>query len=296
MSTLAIGYGTYGMQHEDVFTAVPRLARIGYASVEICALTGWPTAPAVFGAADRARLVATMKADRLQRPVVLGHLAPLAAGEERRRMLAEYRACLRLAADLAYGDEPPVFTTVLGGDLPPWAMGRDAILAGIHELAALAAAEGVVLALEPHVGGMFDTPEKAVWLVEAAASPHVRLNFDVSHFVAQGLPVPPAIAACLPHAVHIHIKDVVRSGGSFTFALPGHGGFAYADFFSRLVAAGSAIPVVVEVSGHVWRKPGYDAWAAAEEVFAFLAEERRGMEVLRADRWQVPPECRGVRA
>jgi sugar phosphate isomerase/epimerase len=274
-TAIRLGYGTYGMPDEDVFTAIPRLARIGYESVEICALPGRQTEPSRFDASARARLVAVMKDHGLARPVVLANFVPMAIGAERQAMIADFRALMQLTADLAYGSAPPVFTAVLGGILPAWDVGRVEILDNVVQFGRIAAEHGVVLAVEPHVGGSLDHPDKARWLVDTAASASVRLNFDVSHFVAQRLDIPAAIATCLPRAAHIHVKDVIHTEQGFEFALPGKSTFDYADYFSRVSAAGSAVPVVVEVSAQVWRKEGYEPWPAAEETFRFLDGERR---------------------
>ncbi len=272
---IRLGYGTYGMPDEDVFAAIPRLARIGYESVEICALSGRQTEPSRFDPSARARLVGVMKEHGLARPVVMGNFFPMAVGAERLKMIDEFRALMRLTADLSYGSAPPVFTAVLGGILPAWDAGRVEILDNVVQFGRIAAEHGVVLAVEPHVGGSLDHPEKARWLVDTAASASIRLNFDVSHFVAQRLDIPAAIATCLPRAAHIHVKDVIHRDQGFEFALPGKSTFDYADYFSRVAAAGGAVPVVVEVSAQVWRKAGYEPWPAAEETFRFLDGERR---------------------
>ncbi len=272
---IPIGYGTYGLPNEDVFTAVARLAAIGYGSVEICSVPGRQTEPSAFGPADRKRLVEAMQQHGLSLPVVLGPFTPTAAGAERTAAIQSFHDQMRLARDLSFGDAPAVYTAVLGGSIPAWDVGRERVLADVLEYGAIASAYGVVLALEPHAGGAFDTPEKARWLIDSAASSSIRLNFDVSHFVAQRLDIPEAIGICLPRASHIHVKDVIHRAGGYDFALPGAAGFDYADYFARLSSAGNSIPVVVEVSAQVWRSPGYQPWAAAEQSFACLDRARR---------------------
>jgi sugar phosphate isomerase/epimerase len=105
-----------------------------------------------------------------------------------------------------------VITSTLGPSLPPtWEAGRDRVAEAVGRLCAVAGEFGVVLAVEPHVGSGFDGPEKARWLVRAVDHPSLKLNVDVSQFVAQGLDVGAALELLIPHAAHLHVKDVASA-------------------------------------------------------------------------------------
>ena len=66
---------------------------------------------------------------------------------------------------------------------------------------------GVVIAIEPHVGDILDTPARALELLDAIQSPNLKLNFDISHFNVQGIPCQESVAALAPHTVHTHVKS-----------------------------------------------------------------------------------------
>ena len=78
--------------------------------------------------------------------------------------------------------------------------------------------------------GNFNTPEKAVWLMENTRHDHLKLNFDISHFVAQGIDMQRSIDLCVPYAVHTHIKDGYTEDGSVHYLLPGDGEMDLVDY------------------------------------------------------------------
>ena len=143
------------------------------------------------------------------------------------------------------------------------------------ELADIAREHGVILAAEPHVGGALDSPEKAVWLMERTDHPALRINFDISHFHVQGMDLRNSVDLCLPHAVHIHVKDGYIDGeGKVVFQLPGEGSLELGEYFRLLAEHGTDIPVTAEVSAMIWKLPDYAPWDAAERCHAALAEAR----------------------
>ena len=66
---MKIGYGTYGMQTENIFHILPRLRDIGYEAVEINAGDDWPTAPHKLDAGSREALAKTTRTWALNRPL-----------------------------------------------------------------------------------------------------------------------------------------------------------------------------------------------------------------------------------
>ena len=69
-------------------------------------------------------------------------------------------------------------TTTVGDPNPDWDTGKHLVRDGFLELADLASRHNVIVAAEPHAGGDFNTPEKAVWLMENTRhdSPEVELR------------------------------------------------------------------------------------------------------------------------
>ncbi len=136
---------------------------------------------------------------------------------------------------------------------------------------AAAAASRTIIAVKPHVGNALHTPEGATWLLRQVDSPWLKLAFDYSHFVLRGLPLEKTITTLLPDSVFIHVKDARGNADKFEFLLPGVEGIDYPDYFRCVRAAGYRGPVVVEVSGQISGRPGYDPIAAAKRSYANLA-------------------------
>ena len=271
---MKIGYGTYGMKALDIFDVLPGLKDIGFEMLEITAAPAWPTAPAKLSSEQRVRLRNNLQESGLGPAVVLCLAEPCVVGERRQAMLDEFEAVCRLATDIHYGSGPAIVTSTLGGPQPPWDTDKNAIAAYLTELAEIAGRHNCVYAIEPHVGGSFDRPEKANWLMRHTDHPHLRLNFDYSHFHIQGIDLEYSIDQCLPYSVHTHIKDGAMPEGRVQFTLPGDGNLDLTAYFKALVTRGSTLPVCVEVSGMVWNAPGYDPWLAAQRSFEALDRAR----------------------
>ena len=272
---IQLGYGTYGMKTVDPFEAVRGLKEIGFDAIEIAATKGWPTAPVVFGAGDRKRMVALFQELHLPHPVMLIQAAPCVEGEDRAAMLRDFEDLCVLARDLNFEGGSSIITSTMGGRAPDWDTEKEKIVGYLVELADIAGKYDVVYAIEPHVGGAFDTPEKAVWMMRQTGHPNLKLNYDYSHFWVQGMPLEESARDCLPDAVHIHIKDGRMEDGKVKFLLPGEGSFDLAKYLRTMAALRDDLPpVTVEVSGHVWNAEGYDPWQAARFCFEKLSAAR----------------------
>jgi sugar phosphate isomerase/epimerase len=99
--------------------------------------------------------------------------------------------------------------------------------AAFRAMVARAAAAGVTLTVEPHVGGLLASPAETLDFLEAA--PGLRLTLDHAHFACLGY-AQPAIDALIPHAAHVHLRQA-RPG-----ALQAKWGEGTLDF-DRLVEA-----------------------------------------------------------
>ncbi len=276
MGYVKLGAGTYAFRDVEVFQALPRLRRIGYEAIEILAGEGWPTAPARLNRDDRTRLSDAIQQQGFESPALMVLLPLCEEGRSRRAVDAEFRAVCQLARDLSFSDDSSVLSSPIGHQGPPWDSGRERIADRLLALADIAQEHGVILAVEPHVGNPLDSPEKAVWLMERTNHPALRLNFDISHFHVQGMDLRHCIEACLPYAVHIHVKDgYIGSDGEVVFQLPGEGSLDLGAYLRILTEHDATIPVTAEVSAMIWRQPDYDPWAAAEQSFAALDAARR---------------------
>ena len=130
------------------------------------------------------------------------HLAPNHPDDaERRESRLLFRDMLALAAAL----EAPGLTLLPGIDWPRETH-ADSLARAAEELlwrAELAAAEGVRLSIEAHIGSICPTPEAALELL--GQTPGLELTLDYTHFVAQGIPQE-RVHPLLAHARHFHAR------------------------------------------------------------------------------------------
>ena len=194
---MKLGYSNYGMRDVDIFEALPRIRSIGYEAMELCARDGWQTTADNFGAQDRKKLSAKLQEVGFPTPPIMEALDVCAAGDARAAMSRRAEATFELANDLNYGDGPPIVTTTVGDPNPDWDTGKCRVRDCFMELADLAGRHNVIVAAEPHAGSNFNTPEKAAWLMENTSHDHLKLNFDISHFVAQGIDMGRSIDLCV---------------------------------------------------------------------------------------------------
>ena len=269
---MKLGYGTYGMKDLDIFELLPKLRKIGYEGIEICSSAAWPTAPEKMNTGLRRDLAKLLADLGFLPPILLGSGWASTDEQGREKTLdALHRDC-ELANELNSGSAPAILTAILDSGNADWERDKNKIAETLFASAEIAKGCNVMLAIEPHVGGTLDTPEKAAWLVTETNHENLRMNFDVSHFHVQGYDDEKAVALCAPLAVHTHVKDGWIDDQGVHFQLPGEGDTDYPAYMRAMKAAGYDGLICVEVSGMVWGAEGYDPWRAAEFCYAVLNE------------------------
>ena len=270
-------YSTYGMKELDVFEALPRLKDMGYEGMEIAVTPSWPTEPAAMDQAARKKLADLFRQLEWPTPALMALLSPCTEGQERPAALAQFRASFELGRELRLDDNPLVVSTTLGRK-PAWETGKERIVELVLELADIAAEYAAVVAIEPHAGDDFETPEKAAWLMEQTNHPHLGLNFDYSHFVVEGIDLQHSLDLNLKYSVHNHIKDgYLDEEGKVRYLLPGAGDLDMNVYFKAIRDAGWDKYICPEVTGQIWNAEGYDAWATAQFCFDKLSEARKSL-------------------
>ena len=112
----------------------------------------------------------------------------------------------------------------------------------LRDMTRLADDHGVVLTIEPHVGGLLDSPQRTEELIENV--PGLKLTLDYAHFVCTGY-TQSQIDPLAEHAAHIHLRQA-RPG-----ALQAKWGEGTLDFGAMI---------------HTLRSVGYDGFLSLEYV------------------------------
>ncbi|NOZ22914.1 MAG: sugar phosphate isomerase/epimerase [Planctomycetes bacterium] len=269
---MKLAYGTYGLPGVMPEDAAPRLAEIGYEGLEITAIDRFCADPDKMDAARREKLRDLLQEHGMAVPSIMLLLKVM--GDEEglhEQNLKEFRKAAQLSADLTVG-RTPVVTSTMGGGKGPWEDFREELVRRLGDYAKIAEELGVVFAIEPHVGGQFDVPEKAVWVMDNMKHPSIKVNFDISHFAVVDMTIDQCVPVLVPHAVHTHVKDGRMVDGKVKFLLPGEGDFDYAAYFKAMADAGWDDFITVEVSGMVSNRPDYEPYQAAQFCFDVLSK------------------------
>ena len=272
---MKLAYSTYGLQTVDPLEAVDRVKAIGYDALELNVGDDWPTAPAKLDGDSRQSLRDRYEASGFPSPVLMHLINVCAVDEDVEAKIEILAGSCQLANDLNFDGRGPVITTTLGGQDGTWQDCRESVAERLLPYARVAEDNGITLALEAHVGQEFDSPEKAVWLVEAVDHPAVRLNFDHSHFHVLGMELQHCVDLCAPYTVHTHLKDGSMVDGKVRFLIPGDGDLDLQAYFRATSAAGIGVPITAEVSGQIWQRPDYDPWETAAQCYRAM---KNGME------------------
>ena len=166
--------------------AVERVASLGFSGTSVLL-----DEPGTYAEADLRRVRDTLRAGGVAATQANGKYASLVATEPEVRtdgiagLAAHIRAGVTLGADTVYVRP--------GGRNPgkPWwphpdhhtDAARDLLVTSLREVARIAEAEGVQLALEGHVLSVIDTPEHFGEIVRAVDSPALWVNLDPVNFI-----------------------------------------------------------------------------------------------------------------
>ncbi len=274
--TFKLGYSTYAMKSVNPFEALPKLREIGYEAIEICVREEWPTAPTAFSVSEQKKLAVLSRDLGFPSPILFGAINVCATGSELDAMLEDARAKFRLAQTIHYDDTPIMVTTTPGSSAPEWQSSKGHIRDAFLRLGDLAGEHDVIIAIEAHAGTDFETPEKAVWMMEHTNHPNLKLDLDISHFYVEGAEVAHSVDLCAPHSVMVHIKDGKKVNGQVRYCLTGDGTIDIPLFLSSLRRNGlEDLPVYAEVSFHQSAAPDYDPWWTAQFCYDALDNARK---------------------
>jgi sugar phosphate isomerase/epimerase len=102
--------------------------------------------------------------------------------------------------------ECPIVVT----SLPPCAMGQEAVFQHVEQLVAEAERRRLILALEAEFRYYVGSGQSVRDLFKRIDSPALRLNFDSTHFVANGEDSLALLKEFYPKVAHVHLKEAQR--------------------------------------------------------------------------------------
>ena len=268
---MKLGFSTWGMVTVDIEDAIPALAKIGYQGVELAVAERFPTKLESLDAKRRTLIRSLYATYGLELPAIAAHSSLLLNQRDaQQQSMNRIQGSMELALDIGV-KAPPVVITTVGGESGTWASIRDVLVDRVGDLARLAEESGTLLAIEPHVGQALHTPEQMLELLEKVSSSALKVNFDNSHFLAQGIPVEACVSMLGPYAVNTHLKGVDGVEPNFRFLTPGEDDYDYASEFGLMAATGYNGYQTVEISMQVQARPDYDPFQHAALAFERLS-------------------------
>lgn len=280
---MRLGFTTWSMVTVRAEEAIPLLASIGYDSVEISVVPGWRDSVDLLTPTRRRRIKQLLCEYDIALAAIAGNTDLLADDPDE---LAEnwqiLTSTIDLAVEWASHDGPPAVDTYVGGEAGQWEQKRELVIDRLGRLCDYAAARGVRVALQPHMDGALDTPDKVPGLVQALDRPNLGITLDINDFTVQGIAVEEVANLLGRHLVLAQVKDERGRLPDYEFAVPGDGEFDYVRYLHALQAAGYDGDVCVEISLRVQRRPGFDPTRAAIQSYRVLAAEFEAAGVPRA--------------
>jgi sugar phosphate isomerase/epimerase len=280
-SDIGLGFSLYGMRGLDPVVALQLCRDIGYGSVEIPVMADWPCDGLRIHDEEVARIRRALRENHLRLAGLMENLHLLADEEQHHENLRRLARAIELGR-LWDPDRTPVVETILGGRPSRWPQDREAMRDRLRTWRQVAEEARGVVAIKPHVSGTVHLPEQALWLIEQVDSPAIRLAYDYSHYQLRGEKLEATLDQLLPLTAFIHVKDARGDADRVAFLLPGEGTIDYPKYFEILVERKYKGEVVVEVSGQIHAREGYDARAAAKASYGVLAAALARAESRRA--------------
>ena len=176
----------------------------------------------------------------------------------------------RLARDFG-AREPLVVSAGIGGKTRHWERDKEGIVERLKEYAALAREGDFIIAAEAHCSAAVDRSERALEIVAAVGSAHLKLYFDIVQFFLAGEPIEECVARLVPITAHTDITDTQRhEDGTFDFHILGDGELDATAYIRAMDRAGWDDFITLEVSTRVWSRKGHDSEETARKSYAAL--------------------------
>jgi sugar phosphate isomerase/epimerase len=217
---MRLAYSSNAYMKFSMTQAIERIARIGYAGVELMADVphAWPltTGDAEIetirrSLADASLTISNINAFMMNAVQDFWHPSWIEPDEDYRRQRIEHtKRSLTMARKLG----ATCITTEPGGPMDDgmsraWAM--DTFAEGLSEALKHAESEGVLLLVEPEPELLIENSEQFLELASRIDSPMFGLNFDIGHFYCVDDLSPETIIGLKNHTRHYHFEDIAAS-------------------------------------------------------------------------------------
>ena len=214
---MIFGYSTNAFVKYPLLDSFGRIARLGFAGVEI--MCDQPHLyPPEYGPDRLAEVKTSLEKNNLK-PTNLNSFTLFAVGDtylpswiepeaERRKIRVDHTlACLDIAATLGCANisVPP------GGPIPPGMTRQEALglfHQGLDQVINKAEELDVKLLIEPEPNLLMERTNEIKPFVEEIKAPIVGVNFDIGHFYCAGEDPAAAFEELFPWVGHIHIEDI----------------------------------------------------------------------------------------
>lgn len=265
-ASIPLGFSLYGMKSLPVEEAIRICGEIGYDCVELPAMEGWPADGLKLGESALAKINDARLAAEISVSAIMENLVLAVDDATHKLNLARLAAAARVAKRL----EAPLLETVLGGAPRQWESLKTTMAQRLRDWSKLAADNKVRIAIKAHVGGAAHLPEHLLWLLEQVESDVLCIVYDPSHFHLRGLTLAESSKPLAKHTQFVHVKDARGTPEKPEFLLPGEGHIDLVALLRLLLSHHYAGSVVVEVSGQISSRDGYNPIAIARNCFQTL--------------------------
>lgn len=267
------GYSTYAIKNFDPTDAIREIRGVGFESLELCLLPGWPTEPTKLDDNSRKKIREEILKSKLKLTALMEHLVPTSDSNQAKALEKRVKLACQMAIDLN-PQKPPLLQTVLGnGDFEKL---RPLYEATLKAWAGIAGEHKVVLAIKPHRFGAMTLPSQAVTLIENIKSPWLKIVYDPSHLIFRGIDIYEELKKAQPYLAHVAIKDAFEKDGKVQFDYPGATGkMDYKSLFEKLNEMGFHGDVNCEISSMISSKADYNASKVMKASFENVSKHLR---------------------
>ncbi|MCI0352958.1 MAG: sugar phosphate isomerase/epimerase [Acidobacteriales bacterium] len=266
--TIGLGMGNYGLRMFAPVDAIQLIAKTGYDCAELTMMPGYNTEPEAVDAAGRKKIRAALAENYLALPSLLEQIPMFVDDFGHKKNLERIRRDAQFGKDVnaGVGGVAPCVQTHIGGKPEDWDKLKNMVVDRLGDWARAGREMDTVIAVKGHNLNFNDTSERTLWLIRQVNSPWLRVLYDYSHYQAVGETLGGTMDRLLSYTAMISIKDGrnYTDKPGFERLLPGDGSVNYVDYYKRLLAFGYEGQTVVEISGMIHSRPGYDPVATVK--------------------------------